>query len=198
MNPSTVNDLAPLTIELDGQTPCIIRMGCPDDAGSLLRITSHVIKEGQFVVTEPGEFELEEEQERSWIGRHLVDDGHMILVAEVNQEVVGFLHFQNGYRKRLSHRGRFHMLIEKSWRSKGVGSSLIRTLLTWAESHPDIEKVCFGVFSNNLGAISLYKKFGFLEEGRRIGEIKMGPGDYVDEILMYRWVGAEAPNTAQS
>jgi RimJ/RimL family protein N-acetyltransferase len=193
MNPSILNDVAPTSHTLKGQLEVCIRMGSPNDASRLVQITGNVIKEGNFVVTEPGEFDLEEEQERAWIGRHLVDEGHLILVAEVGEQVVGFLHFQNGYRKRLKHRGRFHMLIDDEWRNQGVGSALIKTMLEWTESHPEIEKVCFAVFSNNTGAISLYKKFGFLEEGRRIGEIKLGADKFVDDVLMYKWVGPNNP-----
>jgi RimJ/RimL family protein N-acetyltransferase len=194
MSHSTVNDLAPSQHNLKTGESVAIRMGAPDDAARIMDITRGVIRENEFVVTEPGEFELEEEQERSWIGRHLVDAGHIILVAAIGDEVIGFLHFQNGFRKRLSHRGRFHMLIEKEFRGRGVGSALIVTLLKWAKNHPSIEKVCFAVFSTNLGAIALYKKFGFLEEGRRIGEVKVGPGQYIDDVLMYIWVGDKHPH----
>jgi ribosomal protein S18 acetylase RimI-like enzyme len=43
----------------------------------------------------------------------------------------------------------------------------------------------------NLLAIALYRKFGFLEEGRQPRQIKLGPGEYQELILMYRWVGGE-------
>ena len=39
-----------------------------------------------------------------------------------------------------------------------------------------------------LPAIALYRKNGFVEEGRRIQEVKMADGRYVDDILMYKLV----------
>lgn len=60
--------------------------------------------------------------------------------------------------------------------------------IEWASAHPVIEKIGLGVFSNNAGAINLYKKLGFVEEGRRVREIKIGTDDYVDSILMYKLV----------
>jgi ribosomal protein S18 acetylase RimI-like enzyme len=57
------------------------------------------------------------------------------------------------------------------------------------EASPLIEKVCLGVFHDNLPAIGLYRKFGFKEEGRQPRGIKLGPGDYQDVILMYPFVG---------
>lgn len=45
-----------------------------------------------------------------------------------------------------------------------------------------------GVFSTNHRAISLYKKMGFLEEGRKIFEFKLNDGEYIDDVIMYKFV----------
>ena len=42
----------------------------------------------------------------------------------------------------------------------------------------------------NGAAIALFEEFGFSDEGRNIKEIKLGTGDYVDEVLMCKWIGA--------
>jgi RimJ/RimL family protein N-acetyltransferase len=60
--------------------------------------------------------------------------------------------------------------------------------LAWAEQHPSIEKVSLGVFSTNERAITLYKKMGFIEEGRKIKEFKMSDDEYIDDVLMYKLV----------
>lgn len=169
----------------------VIREGRPEDAEDVLALTKAVIDENDFVVTSADEFALTVDQEAEWISYHLEDPNHLIIVAEVDSQVIGMLHFISGDRKRLAHRGNFHMLIDKNWRSVGVGTALIRTLLDWATNHPVVEKVCFAVFSNNTQALALYRKFGFKEEGRRVKEIKLGAGQYVDDILMYRFVKGE-------
>jgi RimJ/RimL family protein N-acetyltransferase len=48
--------------------------------------------------------------------------------------------------------------------------------------------VCLDVFAVNEPAIGLYKKLGFIEEGRRIRDIQRGADDYVDTVMMYRFV----------
>ena len=60
--------------------------------------------------------------------------------------------------------------------------------LDWAEKNPLIEKVSLGVLSTNYRAIALYKSMGFVEEGRKIKEIKINENEYVDDILMYKFV----------
>ena len=57
----------------------------------------------------------------------------------------------------------------------------------WAEAHPVIEKLCLAVFATNEPAIGLYRKLGFVEEGRRPREVKLAPNQYVDDICMYRF-----------
>jgi RimJ/RimL family protein N-acetyltransferase len=79
------------------------------------------------------------------------------------------------------------MSVERAWRGKGVGEGLLNVLMAWAKGNPLIEKVGLSVLSSNTRAIGLYKKLGFIEEGRRPREIKMGPREYVDEILMFRF-----------
>lgn len=171
----------------DGRTASL-RSARPADAERIFTITRDVIAEGIYIVTAPEEFSSTVETERDWIEVSASDSNALLLVAEVSDRVVGFLNFHGGQRRRHAHRGRFHMLIEPDWRQLGVGRALIQALLDWTIAHPIIEKVSFAVFSNNTPAIELYKRFGFQEEGRKLKEIKLGEGDYVDEILMYRFV----------
>ncbi len=76
----------------------------------------------------------------------------------------------------------------KQWRSKGIGTALLHTLIEWTEANPFIEKLGLGVFITNEKAIRLYRKLGFMEEGWRPKELKLSPEHYMDDISMYRFV----------
>lgn len=80
------------------------------------------------------------------------------------------------------------MLILNEYRGLGIGKRLLEQLLKWAELNPHIEKISLGVFSTNESAIALYKKMGFVEEGRKINEIKLNDKQYIDDVLMYKMV----------
>lgn len=80
------------------------------------------------------------------------------------------------------------MMILKKYRGLGIGKCLLEQLLKWAECNPYIEKISLGVFSTNESAIALYKKMGFVEEGRKINEIKLNDKQYIDDVLMYKMV----------
>ncbi|WP_144529902.1 GNAT family N-acetyltransferase [Peribacillus simplex] len=166
----------------------IIRTGELDDAEAVLDVQNSVISEGEYFIAVSEEFNKTPEQQRDWIRRLLENERETIIVAEINGEVIGWIGFQSENRKRMSHKGSFGMMIRKNYRGKGIGKELIKALLEWAEANPFIEKVSLGVFSTNQRAISLYKKMGFVEEGRKIKEFKMSEREYADDIIMYKMV----------
>lgn len=91
-------------------------------------------------------------------------------------------------RKRTSHAGTIGVFVSKEYRGQGAGKMLLAALLEWARKNPAIEKVSLSVFSTNERAISLYKKMGFLEEGRKIKEFKISENEYWDDVFMYKFV----------
>ncbi len=166
-----------------------IRKSVLNDAEALLTIQKAVVEEGKFLITTQEEFANNTiEQQMKWMGRILENDREMIFVAETDDTVVGWLVFQSSDRQRLAHTGSFGMMIHRDFRGKGIGKMLLSELLAWANAHPQIEKVCLGVFSSNHDAIALYKQMGFIEEGRKVKEIKLNAYEYIDDILMYKLV----------
>jgi RimJ/RimL family protein N-acetyltransferase len=165
-----------------------IRTAQPDDAAPLLAYVRSVAAETPFFIMEADEFDFSDEQERQWIQDHLDGPGTLVLLAEVSGEVVGSLSFENGPHRRIAHRGTFGFSVAKDWRGKGIGTALLQILIDWAKDNPLIEKIGMAVCANNERAIRVYRKLGFVEEGRRPREMKLGPGQYVDDILMYRFV----------
>jgi RimJ/RimL family protein N-acetyltransferase len=167
----------------------IIRNVKLEDAEVLLDIESSVISEGKYFIVVSEEVEkkpLQQEKER--IQSILDNIKETLIIAEVNDVVVGSIEFRSQNRKRLSHTGSVSMSISKNYRDMGIGKALLKALLDWAEENPLIEKVSLGVLSTNQRAISLYKQMGFLEEGRLIKEYKLNHGEYIDDVLMYKFV----------
>lgn len=158
------------------------------DAQQMLAIQQEVIAEEQYLISTGTEFQQTVEGQQAWIQKILANDRETILIAEYNDDMVGWLAFQSPERKRLAHTGSFGMMVCKEYRGQGIGKQLIEALLTWAVANPQIEKVCLGVFSTNVGAIKLYRKMGFIEEGRKINEIKVSDNEYIDDVLMYKMV----------
>ncbi|CAG0934106.1 phosphinothricin acetyltransferase [Planctomycetaceae bacterium] len=165
-----------------------IRSAERKDAQAMIDHARANLREGHGNVTLPSEFKLTVADEIKWIKEHREKRDWLTIVAEVDGKLIGMLNFKAELRKRLAHRGMFGISIRKQWRGRGVGEAVLRALLDWATKNPRIEKVSLAVLADNANAIALYRKLGFIEEGRRVCEIKVAKGKYVDDLLMYRWV----------
>lgn len=166
----------------------LIRLAEAKDAEKMLYIQEKVISEEKYLITEIEEFFQTVEGQSKWIEAKQLNKREVIFVAEIQDEVVGWIVFQSPSRIRVAHTGSFGMMVLKDYRQRGVGKALLKALLEWAKENPLIEKVCLGVFSTNENAIKLYKNMGFKEEGRKVREIKLNRNEYIDDILMYKFV----------
>jgi RimJ/RimL family protein N-acetyltransferase len=165
-----------------------IRTALPDDAKQFMAFCQAVGGEAKYILTQPDEFPASGEEQRKWIQSHLDQPGQLALLAEASGCLIGSLSFENGQRRRNAHQGTFGMSVRETWQRMGVGTALLQCLLEWAEANALIEKLGLAVFSDNLPAINLYRKFGFVEEGCQPNQIKMGTDAYQDLVLMYRYV----------
>jgi ribosomal protein S18 acetylase RimI-like enzyme len=100
-------------------------------------------------------------------------------VAEAAGEIVGQIHVDasgHGF-------GEIGMAVAREWRGKGVGSALMAEAIDWARER-GLHKLSLSVFAHNDAAIALYRKFGFVEEGRRVKHYRRQSGELWDSIEM--------------
>jgi len=165
----------------------IIRNGTVKDAEQLISHTKKVLGENpQFFATSLEEITTTVELEREWIMKQEKDG--LLIVAETDGVIFGMLNFSPSPRKKFSHQGMFGMSIQEAYTNKGIGRKLITTLLEWAKKQEKYEKISLEVFSNNPRAIHLYKKMGFVEEGRKKRHAKLGENQYADDIFMTKFL----------
>lgn len=182
-----MSTIAGKTVMIKGRS-ITVRSARVEDAEQILKYVKRIISEGAGMLMAPEEFTLTVEQEAKWIRKHLDAPGKLMILAEAESQIVGFLNFSNFERKRLAQNGSFGISVHKEWRNLGIGRLLIETMLDWARQNPLIEKVYLEVFASNERAIHLYQKLGFVEEGRKSRHVKFSDEHYEDEILMSRFV----------
>src|SRR5690625_1204541 len=90
-----------------------IRTAELEDDARILQIQEEVIAEEDFLTTDSREIFKTVEQQRDKIKKILQNDREIILVAEIQNEIVGWLVFLSPGRIRLSHTGSFGMMIQK-------------------------------------------------------------------------------------
>jgi RimJ/RimL family protein N-acetyltransferase len=104
-------------------------------------------------------------------------DGAFVAVA--GGEVVGLLHVEEtpfGF-------GELGMFVALDWRGRGIGSALVEASIEWARER-GLHKLSLSVFTHNEAAIALYRKLGFVEEGRRVKHFRRANGELWDAYEM--------------
>ena len=165
-----------------------VRTAVVDDAAALIEHVRRGLVDGEGIVATYDEFDFTEVQERKWIEEHGERPTSIAIVAEAEGDVVGLINFKGQERKRLGHVGSFGVGVHPGFRGRGIGRGLVEALLEWTRNNPEVEKVALAVRADNPRAIALYRKLGFVEEGRRHHEVKLENGEYVDDVLMYQMV----------
>ena len=99
-----------------------------------------------------------------------------------NDDIVGCANI-SGMKRRMSHRANFAISVAKSEWGSGIGSALLEKCISFAKDN-EIEIINLDTRSDNIRAISLYKKFGFVKIGRMPAFSKIN-GEYIDADLMY-------------
>jgi RimJ/RimL family protein N-acetyltransferase len=183
-----MSEIRPKRYKLKNEAKIAIRSARPSDARLMLEHRRTIIGEDLSNITMLDEFKETVEQTEHLIVQYTQNPGRLVLVAELDNRLLGTLWFTNSSRRRLSHRGVFHLGVRADYRRLGVGTGMLNTLIEWARENPVIEKVCASVLATNRAAILLCDRCGFLQEGRRVQEVRIAEGQYVDEILMYRLV----------
>jgi ribosomal protein S18 acetylase RimI-like enzyme len=147
-----------------------IRPACEDDRLPLAEVFAAVAEERDGIATEPP-VDVEA-RAVSW-----TLDGTLVAVAD--GEIVGSIHVdasRHGF-------GEIGMAVARAWRGRGVGSALLAAAIDDARER-GLHKLSLSVFAHNAAGIALYRKYGFVEEGRRVKQYRRQSGELWDAVDM--------------
>lgn len=173
----------PATTRLKDGRSVVVRRAEPRDAETWVENVNQIGAERVFLMTETlrpsvgqvtKQFADADPAKELWI------------CAELEGRVVGGANFLRGTHAKNAHVAELGVAIVKPVRGLGIGEALMRAGIAWAKS-VGVTRLKLGVFATNDRAIALYRKLGFVEEGRLRGEVVLD-GTPVDELLMaLRW-----------
>ncbi|GHO89230.1 GNAT family N-acetyltransferase [Dictyobacter formicarum] len=143
-----------------------LRPARPEDAEQLLVFVEQIAGESENITFGPGEFGMTVEEERAFLQQVATIPTSLYLVAEVAGEIAGTLTFSTGKRSRIRHAGEFGVSVLRKYWNLGIGRHLLTYLISWARQTRIIRKINLRVRVDNLAAIHLYEKAGFVQEGR--------------------------------
>jgi RimJ/RimL family protein N-acetyltransferase len=159
----------------------LVRNAETKDAAEIITLVKQVMNEAPFFPRTADEFNFTVEQEEWYI-----KNAALFFVVEIEGKIVGSATLDRSSLSKLKHIATFGITISKVYCGLGIGSLLIKKVIEWAELN-GVEKIDLEVFEDNTNAIALYKKFGFIEEGRKRKAIKTNEG-YRDMVLMGRFL----------
>ena len=160
----------------------LIRNIQESDAEGFLALCDKLDQETQLMLLEPGERLTTAAEQREQIRRLLLRDNQVILVAEADDRLVGYLGAYGGEYMRYRNTARVVVGVLQEFAGKGIGTRLLKELLVWAQSR-GIHRLELTVMAHNAKALGLYKKMGFEIEGTRKDSLLVN-GRYVDEYSM--------------
>jgi RimJ/RimL family protein N-acetyltransferase len=161
-----------------------LRPATEEDAEAIIQAVDSVARERAYFLR--SRFEQDVVAERAFITK-TVEQGNLFLLAELEGNLVGWVTLFRGQQEFRHHTAELGMGVLQASRGLGIGTALLRYAVEWA-AHHNVEKVNLGVRASNQRAQALYRKFGFVEEGRRIKEIKDSADEYDDSIEMAAFV----------
>lgn len=163
-----------------------IRSARIDDAPILAQAERIITAIPGFLVSQPTE--LTNERFAQKIAALSAADNGCYLVAESGGQIVGHGMLDPLPLAAIRHVVHLTLVSHPGWQSMGVGQALLEKLIEWAKANPVVEKIELHVRSSNERAQSLYRKMGFTEMGRWRRRIKVGPGQYLDDVAMELFV----------
>jgi RimJ/RimL family protein N-acetyltransferase len=154
-----------------------VRRAGPEDVEAVLRLFEAVAAERQYILTEPP---IDRDLRRKRFLETIRSDDAFIFVAETGGEVVGEL---TAFRRASTGPATIGMGVLAPWRGQGVGTALMHACVEWARE-AGVHKLSLEVFPWNEAAIGLYRKFGFIEEGRLRKQYRRQSGELWDVLVM--------------
>jgi ribosomal protein S18 acetylase RimI-like enzyme len=170
---------------------CSIRAAREEDAPALGAGAREIARIPGRLAPRPDE--IDDEAIRGKIRRLGAGGQGLYLVAEDGGRLVGHALLERHALAVISHVAALSLAVHEGSQRRGIGRKLMNELLRWARASPDVEKIELHVRSGNHGALALYQSLGFAEEGRKTRRLKLGPGDYLDDVYMALWVGPDEP-----
>ncbi len=154
-----------------------------DDAEMIIEYLNLVGGESDNLLFGANEFQMSVEDEISFIERLSTSITSALVVAKIGDEIVSVGSIMSSPRKRIAHQADIAISVKKNFWNLGIGTAMMNELIGFVKGNNITEIIHLGVNSDNVNAISLYKKLGFVEVGRYARFFKFSDS-YGDEILM--------------
>jgi RimJ/RimL family protein N-acetyltransferase len=160
----------------------IVRPATREDLEELVQHTWAVAAEGRWIGTE---VPFDREARRGMLDRLSSGVSSALLVADTSAAggpgVVGHISIDIAPYGVAD----IGMLIVAGWRGLGLGTVMLDAAIRWA-TEAGAHKMALEVWPHNSAALELYRRAGFIEEGRKLRHYRRRNGEVWNAVLMGR------------
>ena len=159
-----------------------LRLAVPEDASEIIETINSVALERSYILTE--QFKKTELEEKQYIAE-MDTTKNLLLVAVADGQVIGGLgahQASSGRHFKTAHVCEIGLHLIKPYREQGIGGKMLEYALEWAKGH-GYKKLDACIFTSNKRSLNLFRKFGFVVEGKKAKQFRIG-NEYIDEVIM--------------
>ncbi|MHB8171545.1 MAG: GNAT family N-acetyltransferase [Thermincolia bacterium] len=164
----------------------ILRLAVPEDAREIINTVSSVSLERSYVLME--KYGKDEETEKKYI-IEMNRQHNLLLVAVADGVVVGSLaalQDNGGQDPKTAHILNVGLHLIKTYRGLGVGTKMLQYAIDWA-GEKGFGKLEANIFTVNNRSLKLFSHAGFVEEGTRRKQYRIGR-EFIDEVIMAKFL----------
>lgn len=154
------------TLILKNGTECHLRNGIESDGQAVFENFNLTHGETDYLLSYPDENSLSALQEGQFLKKKSESENEIELVAIVNNVVAGTAGIEAvGQKYKVRHRAEFGISVAKEYWGLGIGQALMDACIECARAAGYLQ-LELNVVAENIRALSMYKKAGFVEYGR--------------------------------
>lgn len=161
----------------------VYRRAQEGDAEKIVDFYNYVGGETSYLSFEKDEYPMnvkeQEENIRSLEGKK----ASIMLLAMDGEEIAGIATINSSVKIKARHDGELGIVVAKKYQGQGIGTELIRQLIQWAKGNGVTTRLSLDTRADNVKAVELYMKFGFVVEGCRRNSTLLD-GKYYDLYVM--------------
>ena len=153
------------------------------DAQHIVEFYNYVGGETSYLSFEKDEYPLNVEAQIEAIRSLEGNQTNIMLLAMDGDEIAGIATINSSSKIKARHDGELGIVVAKKYQGQGIGTELIRQLIEWAKGNGVTTRISLDTRADNVKAVSLYLKFGFVVEGCRKNSTLLN-GTYYDLYVM--------------
>ena len=161
----------------------IYRDAIPADAEAIVAFYNIVGGETSYLSFEADEYPLSPEELDEMLANIYTRPNCRMLLALDGKTIVGIATLLSPVKLKSRHDAELGIVVAQAYQKLGIGTELISRLIDWARGNGITTRISLETRADNLAAIGLYLRFGFVIEGTKRRQTLLN-GNYYDAYIM--------------